>query len=538
MLIPALRTLLFSLLLLASAPPMPPASPAPGVDVLHYTFHLTLSDDTDAIRGEATLDVRFLDAVGALPLDLTGPARGGKGMSVTTVRSDSADVPFTHENDRLVLRLEPPSEPGERRTFTIAYEGVPDDGLIISENKYGDRTFFGDNWPNRAHHWLPTVDHPSDKAVCEFIVTAPVHYQVVGCGERLEETDLPGERRRTRWRSTAPMATKVMVIGAARFAVAHVDEVDGVPVETWVYPQDRDPGFYDYALAERILRFFSGHIGPYPYAKLANVQSKTRFGGMENASNIFYAEGSVTGTRQSEGLLAHEIAHQWFGDSVTEKDWPHIWLSEGFATYFTQLYMEFTYGHDRLVAGMRTARDRVVAYARRAPNSPVVDASVTDLMALLSPNSYQKGAWVLHMLRHQVGDDVFWDGIQDYYHRYRDGNADTADFRHVMEEASGQDLSWFFEQWLYRPGQPHFEGSWRYADGALTITLRQTQPGPPFRVPLEAGLFTESAFLPRIVKLDVDEAEETFTIPLDDAPARVVLDPNTWVLMTEGFRQK
>ena len=530
------RILLLSLFLLAPASvPPPPATPDPDVDVLHYTFRLTLSDDTDAIRGEATLDVRFLDGVDALRLDLTGPARGGTGMTVTAVRSDGADAPFTHENDCLTIRLDPPAASGERRTFTIAYEGVPDDGLIISENKFGDRTFFGDNWPDRAHHWLPTVDHPSDKAVCEFIVTAPVHYQVVGCGERLEETDLPGERRRTRWRSTAPMATKVMVIGAARFAVAHVDDVDGVPVETWVYPQDRDPGFYDYALAERILRFFSGHIGPYPYAKLANVQSKTRFGGMENASNIFYAEGSVTGTRQSEGLLAHEIAHQWFGDSVTEKDWPHIWLSEGFATYFTQLYMEFTYGHDRLVAGMRAARDRVVAYARRAPNSAVVDPSITNLMALLSPNAYQKGAWVLHMLRHEVGDDVFWDGIRDYYHQYRDGNADTEDFREVMEEVSGKDLAWFFRQWIHRPGQPHFEGSWRYADGALTITLRQTQPGPPFRVPLEVGLFTGDALLPRIEALDVDEAEETFTLPLDAPPSRVVLDPNTWVLMTADF---
>ena len=533
------RILLLSLFLVAPAStPSPTALPNPDVDVRRYTFRLTLSDDTDAIRGEATLAVRFLAGVDALHLDLAGPARGGAGMTVTAVRSDGADAPFTHENDRLTIRLEPPAAPDERRTFTIAYEGVPDDGLIISENKFGDRTFFGDNWPDRAHHWLPTVDHPSDKAICEFIVTAPVHYQVVGCGERLEETDLPGELRRTRWRSTVPMATKVMVIGAARFAVARVDEVEGVPVETWVYPQDRDPGFYDYALAERILRFFSGHIGPYPYAKLANVQSKTRFGGMENASNIFYAEGSVTGTRQSEGLLAHEIAHQWFGDSVTEQDWPHIWLSEGFATYFTQLYMEFTYGHDRLVAGMRTARDRVLAYARRAPNSPVVDPSITNLMALLSPNAYQKGAWVLHMLRHEVGDDVFWDGIRDYYRRYRDGNARTEDFRRVMEEASGRDLAWFFRQWIHRPGQPHFEGSWRYADGSLTITLRQTQPGPPFRLALEAGIYTGDALLPRIEALDVDDSEETFTLPLDAAPSRVVLDPNTWALMTADFSEE
>jgi len=516
-----------------------PVAQEPGVDVLHYTFRLTLSDQTDEIHGEATLVVRFLESGRTtLGLDLTGPVRGGsQGMTVSAVTQAGQAVGFTHEADRLHLALATPPQPNEQRTYTIAYHGVPADGLVISQNKHGDRTFFGDNWPNRARHWLPTIDHPSDKAICEFIVTAPDHYQVVGCGALVEETNLPGDRRLTHWRSDVPMATKVMVVGVARFAVQYVDEYEGTSIESWVYPQDREAGFFDYALAERILAFFDGHIGPYPYAKLANVQSKTIFGGMENASNIFYHENSVQGNRESEGLLAHEIAHQWFGDSVTEADWPHIWLSEGFASYFTQLYLEYTYGRDRMVAGMAQARDAVIGYFNENPR-PIVPDDVPNLMGLLNANSYQKGAWVLHMLRAVVGTEVFWDGIRAYYHRYRDGNASSQDLRQVMEDVSGQDLGWFFSQWLYQPGHPRYEGGWHYDAGTrrLTVTLNQVQTDDTFfRMPVEVGIYTEGTALPRVETLAVDERENTATFTLDAAPTDVVLDPNTWVLMEATF---
>ncbi|MFB3132758.1 MAG: M1 family aminopeptidase [Rhodothermales bacterium] len=538
-----MKRLLLTLLLLGfGMVPVQADPPDPNVDVLHYTFRLTLSDETDEVRGETTIVVRFrTDGVTALDLDLIGPAReGDRGMNVTVVMQDDQAVEFTHANDRLHIALPTPSRMQEQRTFTITYQGTPADGLVISQNKYGERTFFGDNWPNRARHWLPTIDHPSDKALCEFIITAPNHYQVVGCGTLVEETDLPGGLRLTHWRSEAPLATKVMVMGAARFAVQYVDQYQGTPIQSWVYPQDREAGFYDYALAKRILAFFDGHIGPFPYAKLANVQSKTRFGGMENASNIFYNENSVSGSRRSEGLMAHEIAHQWFGDSVTEADWPHIWLSEGFATYFTQLYMEYTYGRDRMVAGMQQAKGPIFGYFERNP-APLVDTTITNLMGLLNPNSYQKGGWVLHMLRYVVGNEAFWDGIRAYYRQYRDGNAWTEDFQQVMETTSGQDLGWFFQQWIYQAGHPRYEGAWHYnaASRQLTVTLHQIQTdGTFFRMPIEVGIYTDDTALPRIEILDVDEQQNTFTFTLDDAPTDVVLDPNTWVLMEAEFSKQ
>ncbi len=506
----------------------------PGIDVMHYAFGLTLTDDSNIIEGHATVTVQFKATdVTSFALDLVD------AMSVSDVRLGDVLVPFEHRDNRLYMTLPVTPELGAHHTFSIRYAGEPQDGLIISENRYGDRTFFGDNWPNRARHWLPTIDHPSDKATVEWMITAPAHYQVVGTGDLVEETNLDDTTRLTHWRTKVPIPTKVMVMGAARFAVQYVDDVAGIPVSSWVYPQDRDPGFFDYARAERVLQFFVNRVGPYPYEKLANVQSKTRYGGMENASNIFYNEGSVTGTRRSEGLIAHEVAHQWFGNSVSEADWNHIWLSEGFATYFTQLYLENAYGRDRLVEGMARARASVVRFHGRAPNLAVVDESITNPNQLLSANSYQKGGWILHMLRREVGDEAFWDGIQRYYTRYRDGNALTEQFRDEVETASGQDLDAFFAQWAYTPGHPVFDGTWTYSvdTQTLTLSLEQTQDGPAFSTPLDLGLVAADGTV-QVETVDLTQRAQTITLNIPAAPTEIVLDPNTWLLFEGSVRKQ
>jgi aminopeptidase N len=506
----------------------------PSVDIIHYQFQLLLSDQSNEIVGDASVEVLFLAPVTTFELDLV--AQGEKtGMRVTSLTSNHQTVTFSHQGERIRLQLSVPTRANEKRTLRISYRGIPEDGLIISANQYGDRTFFGDNWPNRAHHWLPTVDHPSDKATCEFIVTAPRHYQVVANGLKLSETDTDGNSRVTHWKASVPIPTKVMVIGAARFSVEKAGDVNGKEVQSWVFPQNQQAGFYDYALAVPILNFMQERLGPYSYEKLANVQSKTRYGGMENASCIFYAENTITGrrSRELEGLLAHEIAHQWFGNSASELDWHHVWLSEGFATYLTQVYMEATYGAGQLAEGMKSARSKVLAYYQNTPQAPIVDTTVTDLNQLLNPNSYEKGAWFLHMLRHKLGDKDFFQGIRNYYQQYRNKNALTSDFQRVMEETSGKPLRAFFRQWLFQAGQPLLKGSWQYNKAAkkLTIQLRQTQPGVVFKVPLQLGLYDAKRNLIKLASVEINERTHTFVIPLAVAPASVVPDPNTWLLM-------
>jgi aminopeptidase N len=325
--------------------------------------------------------------------------------------------------------------------------------LIISKNKYGNRTFFADNWPDRARNWIPCVDHPYDKATVDFIVTSPDHYEVVGSGYLVEESCMPKHTKLTHWREDVPLATKVMAIGVAPFAARLEGNVDGTPVWSWVFTENSKEGFHDYSVGLKPLEFYSRLIGPYPYEKLANVQSKTIFGGLENASCIFYSENSVTGKGNAENLMAHEIAHQWFGNSVSENDWHHIWLSEGFATYLTAVYQEKTYGKEKFDEAMKSARDQVLEFSSGS-SKPVVDTTVTNLMKLLNPNSYQKGAWVLHMLRRELGDDLFWKGIRLFYESFRNKNALTNDLQKIMERVSKKDLGKFFNQWLFVGGQP------------------------------------------------------------------------------------
>jgi len=269
------------------------------IDILHYCFRINLNDSTDQIEGSARITISLANPCKFAELDLTSIKSSGKGMVVSRVETDSSPLPFQHENDRLRIDLPEKQQVPGQLTITINYSGIPADGLIISRNKFGERTFFGDNWPDRARNWLPCVDHPSDKATVEFIVTAPEKYKIVSNGWLQSEYPVTGthntRERVTHWIEDVPVPTKVMVIGAADFAWETAGFSKGIPVQTWVYSQDRVPGFIDYKPAADIVTFYQDLIGPYSYEKLANVQSRTIFGGMENSGCIFYYEKSVTG---------------------------------------------------------------------------------------------------------------------------------------------------------------------------------------------------------------------------------------------------
>lgn len=454
-----------------SASAQVPGSP---IDVQHYTYNIALNDSTNNITCKAEVTIKFIKNTTSFSLDLVKKSTSGKGMQVRSVTGSGKAATFTQSGDKLTINAT--GAAGSTHTYTIDYSGVPADGLIISTNKYGKRTFFGDNWPNRAHNWLVGVDDPADKATVDFIVTAPAHYDVVANGVKMTETLLPKNKKQTNWRETAQLATKIMVIGVADFAIDKPGDVNGIPLYSYVFPPDSVKGFKSYAYAKEILPFFISKIGPFPYKKLANVQSKTIFGGMENAGAIFYFEDSP-GDRGIESLMAHEIAHQWFGDAAGEKNFYNLWLSEGFATYLTHYYLESKYGVDTLKKRLTADRTKIIAFERQRL-TPVVDTSEkVNYMALLNANSYEKGGWVLHMLRRQLGDEVFWKGMRQYYAQYNGGNADTEDLRKVMERASGKDLSVFFKQWLYTAGHPVLKISFDTSTekGKIVVKVEQQQ---------------------------------------------------------------
>lgn len=519
----------------------------PNIDALNYRFELELSDDTDEIKSSATIDVRFLiDGIETLRLDLINKSQvlEGKGMVVSNVISNGNPLTFTHENDELLIKLEAPSSKNQHSQFTINYQGIPATGLIIGDNKYGDRCFFSDNWPNRGRNWLPMIDHPYDKATCEFIVDAPVHYQVVSNGLMIEQTDLPNSRRMTHWKQSVPIASWLYVLGVARFAMQQVDVFEGKAIQTWVYRQDREAGFYDFAIpTKKALEFYSNYIGPFAYEKLANIQSNSAAGGMEAASAILYSDRSVSGKRDIRwrNVVIHEVAHQWFGNSVTEYDWDDIWLSEGFATYFTLLFIEHQYGRDAFVDGLISSKKRVDDFYAKDPGYRIVHDNLKDMSKVTSSQTYQKGSWTLHMLRGIVGTDIFWKGIRSYYQKYRDINATTADFKREMEEASGMDLTAFFDQWLYKGGTLKLDGDWQYdaKKKSLTISLDQVQnDGSLFDMPIEVAIHIGNSDKPKMELVQVKKKSNRYTIQLEEEPTDVVLDPNFWVLMDAEFDKK
>jgi aminopeptidase N len=255
---------------------------------------------------------------------------------------------------------------------------------------------------------------------------------------------------------------------------------------------------------------------------------------MENAGCIFYNENVITGQRKSEDLLAHEIAHQWFGNMATEKSFAHLWLSEGFATYMTNLYLGTKYGADTMNKRLRDERLEVIGFNRRAPK-PVVDSLTTNFMQLLNANSYQKGGWALHMLRGQLGPDVFMQGVRNYYKRYAGGNASTDDLRKVMEETSGKDLKPFFKQWLYTGGHPilQVKHSHDSKKNTLTLTIIQHQ-STSFSFPLEVEVKTAKGAVRKTFQ--VNKKEQQFMLPNTAAPASLTLDPGVKLLF-ETFQQ-
>lgn len=511
-----------------------------GIDVLHYDFHVAFSPRglEHDVSVTSTAVVARTARTDTLVLDLAGT------MRVNEVRVNGAIV--IARRDSAAVRI--PLPPGERDTLrvTVRAVGRPTDGLIVRRDSSGVWTAFADHFPDRAREWLATVDHPSDKATVDWTVLAPASNRVVANGELQEETPqrvVPGEPPMllTRWREIRPLYTAVMVIGVAPFAryelgrtACGLGELPGcVAQSVWVAPDVRDDLPGPFARAGEIVEFFSRLVAPFPYEKLAHVQSSTRYGGMENASAIFYADDIFRRRSMSEGLIAHETAHQWFGDAVTTREWPHVWLSEGFATYFAALWTEHAHGDSAFVKELQRMRQTVVR-ATVSLQKPVIDESLSDLRYVLNSNVYQKAGFVLHMLRRQVGDSAFFRGVRAYYLAHRHGNALTADFVRQMEAASGQSLDWFFDQWMRRPGFAELTVGWRWEKGARALLLTASQGGsvPPYRLNLAVDVTDADGRVRRTWITIPPSRVATIPVPiaLDGAPRSVVFDADASIL--------
>ena len=391
---------------------------------------------------------------------------------------------------------------------------------------------------------MPIIDHPHDKATSEFIVTAPSHYKVVSNGLLLEESDLGINKRLTHWKQSVPVSSWLFVLGVADFAVKYVDDFRGKSIQTWVYSKNREAGFYDFdEPTKKVLEFYSNYVGPYAYEKLANIQTPSVNGGMETSSAIFYGEDLVNGKRdeRTRNVVIHEIAHQWFGNAVTETSWDDAWLSEGFATFFTLRFIENAYGIEEYNKGIIKARKAVLDMSVKMPDFSIVSPRTAEKEQVTSGLTYQKGAWILHMLRNLMGETNFHKGIQSYYAQFYNANATTDDFRLAMEKASGLDLKLFFKQWLYQPTNPKINAQWEYdaANKKITIQLEQTQVGDMlFNVPIEIGYYKKGSTQPKLLKMNFSKKQQTQSFIVNEAPEKMEFDPRNVLLSNTTFTKK
>jgi len=495
----------------------------PSVDVQLYEISLELTDQTDSIAGTARVHVLVQqDNTAGMWLDF-------ECMTVDALRVGGADRPFDARGGRLKFGFDRIYSRNEIATVEVRYHGEPQKGLRIGKNRYGRRVAFADNWPENARCWFPSVDHPSDKARVSFEITAPERYEVVANGRAEKVVSLLDGRKTTRWTEKNAIPTYCMVVGIAEFSIARPTEAAGVPLAWYAYPQDADIAGRRFSRTNLMLAFFSNLIGPYPYEKLAQVETTIQQGGMENSDAIFYAESFFSEEPYSDELVAHEIAHQWFGNAVTAADWDHLWLSEGFATYFEALFYENLKGSETLKWTMDRYAKKVIGH-ETALSAPVVDPNQKDPARKLNPISYEKGAWILHMLRGRLGDEAFFEGIRRYYSLYSGRTASSEDFEKVLESVSGTDLAGFFRQWLHQPGWPEYriEWGWNEPRKELEITIRQTQAGGLFDMPLQVAFSMGGRMESRTLR--VDKTAETFRIPLPGRPTVLTADPDGWIL--------
>ena len=516
--------------------------PKQPADILKYIIDIHVNDESNKIKVIENVHAQFTTSIDTLYLDLTN-FNGNSGMNVSRVLEQGNPVPFFHKNNRLGILVVPPAKNTPYFDFQIEYEGIPTDGLIIGKNKFNERTFFGDNWPQRAHNWFACVDHPSDKADVRFKITAPSHYQVIANGRHIEslpDVNNPSLTRHT-FETSKPIPTKVMVIGIANFEIEKTKYSKNFETSTWVYPKDKLNGRKDFYLKDSILNFYEKNIGLFPFEKLAHVQSTTMYGGMENASCIFYDENSIKGDRKINDLIAHEVVHQWFGNSASEKEWSDLWLSEGFATYLTNLYIEESLGKKAFQEQLIKDRKKVIAFAQKTL-PPLKDTLTQNVQDLLNPNAYQKGGWILHMIREQIGKDLFWKVIQKYYEAYQYSNASSKDFFKVLEKTTQKDFSQFYKDWITQPGHPILSSLinenliidtiTNTTKFQYTIEIKQQQK-IQFHFPLEIKFFFDDN-TDEILTFDVNNSIITQNLVSSKKIKQLKLDPNCKLLFDEG----
>jgi len=493
----------------------------PAQDFLSYAIDLQLDPREAGLQGQVHYHLRAVDeALHSVRLD----ALQSEQYQVTFAHADGTDWPASYDGRAWVLSLDSPLAAGAELKFSARLNGMPPDGIYWTQSRYGEPFVYTDHFSTRARGWLPCEDHPSERAAYQLTIRTPKATDQVACTGGLSQT--VNEAGAVWTARTATDISSYMLAIAVGPYTRLKEPGDARLVDHYVYRKDK-------AKARRALKWHQAWMevmeqsfGPYPYAKYTTVQVPTRWGGMENPGNVWLMESIFDGGDRGVGTLAHEFAHMWFGDAVGYSRWQDAWLSEGFASYFGPWLHEAVGDGPALRGVMQANRQRWLRTraGRERPIRWLQYEQPDDFFGSSSVNTYSKGAWVLHMLRQELGDEVFLAALGHYFRSYAGQAVITEQLRDAVEEHSGEELDWFFQQWIDRPDCPHLRFTW--SDEQLLI--EQTQAADPFRFSLPVTWENAQG---ETVETVVQVTERETVVPIQDGPIRKpAIDPGVTLL--------
>ena len=499
-------------------------------DALHYLVKIALDLDRKSFEGATTVTLSsFRDGLEACVLD-------AEEFAVTSVVDEyGSPLRFEQSDKELKVVLLRPAKFGKIVTFTCKYNGrEPRKGLqFVDETPENPRLVWSDSWPDNVHHWFPCFDYPNDKATSEIVATVKAGLKVASNGRLVGVFEDPAAGTVTyHWSQEPPHSTYLIFLAAAPYVVVR-DSYRTLPVNYWVYPGDEAKARPTYGKTPRMIAFFNEIFGyDYPWQKYDQI-SVPLGGGAESTSATAMTQRIMVAEEDEPdfsaiGIVSHELAHQWWGDLITLRSWGHAWMNESFGTYSDYLYFRHEKGDDE---GAVNLQDKLAAYLREAKTRyirPIVSDRYDRPEDMFDSHSYPKGALVLHMLRSILGDEIFFKTLGQFLHRYAFDAVDTADFIRSVKTVTGQNLDWFFDQWLFKPGHPVFDlrSEWDAARKVVRLKVAQVQDPangvPVFRVPVTVKVVTAGKL--EAHRIWIREREETFEFPAETKPLLVRFD--------------
>lgn len=513
------------------------------VDIAHLALDVTPDFKARTVRGQVTLSFSPI----AQPLRTL--ALDSVDLIIDDVKSTGAQVADRQVTaDQLLLHFAAPVPPGTEVSVTISYHGQPEAGLHFRTPEMGypegDTQAWSQGEAENHRFWFPCYDYPNERFSSEVTCHVPGGMEVVSNGSLVSRQPEAGGLTAWHWSQRQPHVNYLIALAAGYFSKLEA-QAGAVPLALLVPPSEKEQAALAFRDTPAVMKFFQEEIGvPFPWDKYHQVYCHDFLaGGMENTSCSFMAGSLLFPQEVGEldslhWLDAHEMAHQWFGDLITCRDWAHLWLNEGFASYYTLLYQEAKHGREGFLADLHQAADRVISSNDRRP---IVWRDYGEPMQQFDSRAYPKGAWVLHMLRSQLGKSLYQKAIRLYIERHRNGIVTTDDLQEILEEVSGRSFDQFFDQWVHHGGVPELKAdyAWDAETKLARLTLRQTQKVDAevllFRLPVPVRFTVPGESQPREFTVTLSKAEESFNFALPAQPETVRLDPECTVLAKWDF---